>query len=256
MNKGTVYDFLLKTIQTKGAGFLCLIDPDKHDSHNAVSLAKRCEDSGVDAIFVGGSIMLEDNFNPSIKAIKQEVKIPVIIFPGIFNLGSPNADAILFMSMLSSRNPQLLIGDQVKAAPLIRKFGIETIPTAYLLIESGSLTSVQYMSDSMPIPRNKYDIGVAHALAAEYLGMKLVCMDAGSGAKMSVPLEMIREVKSNINIPLIIGGGIKSPDEAREKVEAGADFIVIGNAIENNDDCNLIEAFANAIHNQSQQDRA
>ena len=248
MNKRIVYNFLLKTIQTKEAGFICLIDPDKHNSESAVSLAKRCEDSSVDAIFVGGSIMLEDNFNPIIKAIKQKVKIPVIIFPGIFNLGSPNADAILFMSMMSSRNPQLLIGDQVKAAPLIRKFGIETIPTSYLLIESGSLTSVQYMSNSMPIPRNKYDIGVAHTLAAQYLGMKLVFMDAGSGAKESIPVDMIKEVKKNINIPLIIGGGIKNPEDAKEKVKAGADFIVIGNAIEKNNDPDLIAAFANAIH--------
>ncbi|MBC8526726.1 MAG: geranylgeranylglyceryl/heptaprenylglyceryl phosphate synthase [Candidatus Cloacimonetes bacterium] len=248
MNKDTVYDFLLKTIKTKGAGFLCLIDPDKQESEKAVKLARKCAKSDVDAIFVGGSIMLEDNFNSTIKAIKQFVKIPIIIFPGIFNVCASHADAILFMSMVSSRNPQLLIGDQVKAAPLIKKSGIETIPTGYMLIESGALTSVQYMSNSVPIPRDKYDIGIAHALAAQYLGMKLIFMDAGSGAKRSIPLEMIRQVKSNINIPLIIGGGIKTPEEAQEKVKAGADFIVIGNAIENNDDQNLIEALANAIH--------
>lgn len=248
MNKGTVYDFLLKTINTKGAGFLCLIDPDKQESEKAVKLARKCASSDVDAILVGGSIMLEDNFDSTIKAIKQFVKVPIIIFPGIFNVCSSYADAILFMSMVSSRNPQLLIGDQVKAAPLIKKLGIETIPTGYMLIESGSLTSVQYMSNSVPIPRNKYDIGSAHALAAQYLGMKLVFMDAGSGAKMSIPTEMIRNIKSNINIPLIVGGGIKTPDEAKEKVEAGADFIVIGSAIENNPNYTIIEKFADAIH--------
>lgn len=250
MNKETVYDFLLNIIKTKMAGFLCLIDPDKQEADKAVKLAGKCADSGVDAILVGGSIMLEDNFSPTIKAIKQAVKIPIIIFPGIFNVCSSYADAILFMSMVSSRNPQLLIGDQVKAAPMIKKSGIETIPTGYMLIESSSLTSVQYMSNSLPIPRNKYDIGVAHALAAQYLGMKLVFMDAGSGAKFSVPTEMIRNVKNNINIPLIVGGGIKTPEEAKEKVEAGADFVVIGSAIEDNDDCNLIKEFASAIHRE------
>jgi len=248
MNKGTVYDFLLKTINTKGAGFLCLIDPDKQKSEKAVKLARKCVNSDVDAILVGGSIMLEDNFNSTIKAIKQFVEVPIIIFPGIFNVCSSHADAILFMSMVSSRNPQLLIGDQVKAAPLIKKLGIETIPTGYMLIESGSLTSVQYMSNSVPIPRNKCDIGIAHALAAQYLGMKLIFMDAGSGAKISIPMEMIKNVKSNINIPLIVGGGIKTPDEAKEKVEAGADFIVIGSAIENNSNYTIIGKFADAIH--------
>ncbi len=248
MNKGIVYDFLLKTINTKGAGFLCLIDPDKQEPEKVVELAVKCASSGVDAILVGGSIMLEDNFSPTIKAIKQAVKMPIIIFPGIFNVCSAYADAILFMSMVSSRNPQLLIGDQVKAAPLIKKLGIETIPTGYMLIESGSLTSVQYMSNSVPIPRNKCDIGIAHALAAQYLGMKLVFMDAGSGAKISVPTEMIRNVKNNINIPLIVGGGIKTSEQAKEKVEAGADFVVIGSAIEDNNDKDLIKKFAHAIH--------
>jgi len=174
--------------------------------------------------------------------------MPVLVFPGIFNFVSPYADAILFLSMMSSRNPQLLIGEQVRTAPLIKKYDVEAIPTGYFLIESGSLTSVQFMSNSLPIPRTKYDIAVSHALAAQYLGMKVIFFDGGSGAKQSVPAEMIKKVKENISIPMIVGGGIRTPEEAREKVSAGADFIVIGTAIEKNNQNNLIKKFADAIH--------
>jgi len=121
--------------------------------------------------------------------------MPVLVFPGIFNFVSPYADAILFLSMMSSRNPQLLIGEQVRTAPLIKKYDVEAIPTGYFLIESGSLTSVQFMSNSLPIPRTKYDIAVSHALAAQYLGMKVIFFDGGSGAKQSIPAEMIKKVK-------------------------------------------------------------
>lgn len=243
-----VYNFLLQTIKRKGAGFITLIDPDNQTGAKAVKTAQICEKEGADAILVGGTIMLEDNFAAVTNKIKNTVDIPVIIFPGIFNLGEPLADAILFMSLISSRNPQLLIGEQVKAAPMIKKAKIETIPTGYMIIESGSLTSVAYMSNSLPIPRNKADIAVAHALAAQYLGMKLLFMDAGSGALFSVPTQMVSKVKSSIDIPLMIGGGVRSPEEAREKVEAGADFVVVGSAIENDNDEDRIHAFADAIH--------
>ena len=248
MQKNKNYNYLLRIIREKKAGFFCLIDTDKQNLQQSVELAQKCEKFGADAIFVGGSIMLKNDFDSTVIAIKNKIKIPVIIFPGIFSLGSPHADAILFMSLLSSRNPQLLIGEQVRAAPLMKKLQVETIPTGYLIIESGSLTSVQYMSNSIPIPRNKNDIAIAHVLAAQYLGMKIVFMDAGSGAKMSIPTGMINAVKSNMDIPLIIGGGIKTPDEAKEKVDAGADFIVIGHAFEKNSDKSLIQNFAKAIH--------
>ena len=142
----------------------------------------------------------------------------------------------------------MLIGEQVRTAPLIKKYGVEAIPTGYFLIESGSLTSVQFMSNSLPIPRTKHDIAVSHALAAQYLGMKVIFFDAGSGAKQSVPTDMIKKVKKNISIPLIIGGGIRTPEEAGEKVSAGADFIVIGTAIEKNNQTDLIKEFADSIH--------
>ncbi|MBN2017873.1 MAG: geranylgeranylglyceryl/heptaprenylglyceryl phosphate synthase [Candidatus Cloacimonetes bacterium] len=246
--KDKILSFLNSRVNAAKPGFLCLIDPDKQQPDESAQLALKCQDNGVDVILVGGSLMVKDNFNETVKVIKNQVSIPVLVFPGIFNFVSPYADAILFLSMMSSRNSQLLIGEQVRTAPLIKKYDVEAIPTGYFLIESGSLTSVQFMSSSLPIPRTKFDIAVSHALAAQYLGMKLIFFDGGSGAKKSVPVEMIKRVKENISIPLIIGGGISTPEEAREKVEAGANFIVIGTAIENNNKTNLIKEFSEAIH--------
>ncbi len=246
--KDNMLQFLYSLKNEKKAGFFCLIDPDTQTPSESAMLAKKCQLSGVDVILIGGSLMVRDNFNETVRVIKEQVTIPVLVFPGIFNFVSPYADAILFLSMMSSRNPQLLIGEQVRTAPLIKKYDVEAIPTGYFLIESGSLTSVQFMSSSLPIPRTKYDIAVSHALAAQYLGMKLIFFDGGSGAKQSVPSEMIKKVKENISIPMIIGGGIRTPQEAGEKVSAGADFIVIGTAIEKNDQTNLIKEFAEAIH--------
>ena len=242
------YQYLKNVISEKGAGYLCLIDPDNHNTEQAVKIATTCEYCDVDALLVGGSIMFKNEFEHNLRKIKEAVNIPVIIFPGIFHSIFPYADALLMLSMMSSRNPDLLIGEQVKAAPLIKSYGLETIPTAYLLIESGSLTSVQYMSHSFPIPRAKTAIAVAHSLAAQYLGMKLIYLEAGSGAKNSVPNKMIREVKNNVDIPIIVGGGIRTPKEAKEKVDNGADFIVTGTVIENNNNEDLIKEFSKAIH--------
>lgn len=251
MKQKTMYGNLQKIREERGAGFFCLIDPDKQKPEQSLDIAHKCKNVGVDGILVGGSMMAEPNFNSTIKLIKENIQIPVIVFPGIFNFVSPFADAILFLSMMSSRNPQLLIGEQVRAAPLIKKYEVEAIPTGYFLIESGTLSSVQFMSNSLPIPRKKVDIAISHALAAQYLGMKFIFFDAGSGAKESVPLQMIRKVKEAINIPLIIGGGIKDPEEARKKVDAGADFIVIGNVIEDNNSERAISDFSKAIHKNS-----
>lgn len=246
--KNDIVKFLYSMANTSKPGFFCLIDPDKQEPEESAQLALKCQKNSVDVILVGGSLMVKDNFNETIKLVKNTVSIPVLVFPGIFNFVSPFADAILFLSMMSSRNPQLLVGEQVRTAPLIKKYDVEAIPTGYFLIESGSMTSVQFMSSSLPIPRNKFDIAVSHALAAQYLGMKMIFFDGGSGAQQSVPTEMIKRVKRDISIPMIIGGGIKSPEEAQGKVSAGADFIVIGTAIENNNKSNLIKEFAEAIH--------
>jgi phosphoglycerol geranylgeranyltransferase len=247
----TVYQRLLKVIKEKKAGFLVLLDPDRLRPKEISDLARQAEKGGADGILVGSSLLLSTHFDEAIRKIKERVKLPVIIFPGNANQVSKHADAVLFLSLISGRNPNLLIGEQVKAAPVMREFGLEPIPTGYMLIESGRMTSVQFMSDTLPLPPNKPDIACAHALAAEYLGMKFVFMDAGSGAEKSVPDFLVKEVKKFISVPLIIGGGIRDPEIARAKVKSGANFVVIGNALEEKGNEKLLKDFGRAIHGNS-----
>jgi phosphoglycerol geranylgeranyltransferase len=242
----SVYQTLLKIKQEKGAGFLVLLDPDRMSIPEIAGLARKSEEGGADGFLVGSSLLLSSRFDESIKQIRKNVKLPVIIFPGNANQVSKYADAILFLSLLSGRNPHLLIGEQVKAAPMIKEFGLEPIPTGYLIIESGKATSVQFMSDTQPIPKDKPDIAKAHALAAEYLGMKFVFLEAGSGAENPVPDLVVREIRDFISIPIIVGGGVREPDAAYRKVKCGASFVVIGNALEKDD--SAIREFADAIH--------
>jgi len=242
----SVYQKLLKIRDEKGAGFLVLLDPDRMNITEIVELAKKSEKGGADGFLVGSSLLLSTRFDEAVKEIKANVSIPVTIFPGNANQVSRYADAILFLSLISGRNPHLLIGEQVKAAPAIKEFGLEPIPTGYLIIESGGATSVQFMSDTQPIPKNKPDIVKAHALAAEYLGMKFVFLEAGSGADNAVPDNIVRETKDFISIPIIVGGGVKDPEVAYKKVKSGASFVVIGNFLEEDD--SIIEEFAEAIH--------
>jgi phosphoglycerol geranylgeranyltransferase len=244
----STYDKLLELKKRRGAGYLVLIDPDKQPLEDVVSFAKNCEEGGADGFLVGGSLLFSNHFDELIQAVKGTVSIPVILFPGNGRQLSRHADAVLFMSLISGRNPQALIGEQVMAAPLIHSLGLEAIPMGYMLIESGNVTAAQFMSNTSPIPREKPEIAVAHALAAEYLGMKLVYLEAGSGAEHSVPEPMIRAVSQSVSIPLIVGGGIRNPNEAREKVKAGASFVVTGNVLEKKDNAHLIADFAKAIH--------
>ncbi len=225
-----------------------LIDPDKSHETNYLALCEAAEECCVDGILVGTSFMLNSNFAEAVKSIKEKTSLPVIIFPGSFAQITPDADAILFSSLISGRNPSFLIDEQVKGAPLVKKFGIEAIPTGYMLIESGPLTSVQYISGSMPIPRGKHDIACAHALAAQYLGMKLVYLEAGSGAQNPVPLEMIRAVRSCIDIPVAVGGGLKSPEDCAARIEAGASFVVMGNYLESDSNFGLLKELTAATH--------
>jgi putative glycerol-1-phosphate prenyltransferase len=171
-----------------------------------------------------------------------------VIFPGGVMQISPSADAILFLSIISGRNPQHLIGDQVLAAPIVKRIGLEAISTAYMLVESGRTTSAEFMSNTQPLPRHKPDIAVAHAMAAEILGFKMIYLEAGSGAEQSVPEEMIGAIAKHCSVPLIVGGGLRTPDDARKKVQAGAKFIVTGTVLEKNDNVSLIKEFASAIH--------
>jgi len=235
----SVFEVLMQVKAEKGAGYFVLLDPDRSDDETIVEIAKECRDAGVDAILVGSSMLLNDRFEHTIVLIKRTVGVGQI---------SRHADAIFFYSLISGRNPELLIGQQVKAAPVLKAYNLEAIPTGYMLIESGNFTSAEYISDTRPIPRNKNDIAKAHALAAEYLGMKMVYLEAGSGARLSVPEEMIRDVADYTALPIIVGGGIRDPEEARKKIQAGASFVVTGNVMEESKTPGLIRRFAEAVH--------
>ncbi|RKZ26745.1 geranylgeranylglyceryl/heptaprenylglyceryl phosphate synthase [bacterium] len=219
----------------KKGGIAVLIDPDStpvEDANRIIEKAKGV--AGI--ILVGGSTLWNAEFDEYMRELKEASSIPLVIFPGYSLQVSRHADAILFLSLLSGRNPQFLIGEQVRAAPLIKRVNLEAIPTAYLLIDGGKITSAEFMSNTKPIPRDKPDIAVAHAITAELMGMKCVYMDAGSGAFYPVPDEMIEEVKKNISLPLFVGGGLKTPQDVERKRKCGADWVVIGTAIEEDED--------------------
>ena len=212
--------------------FAILIDPDKQKNSDLLLIIKNANKSKVNYFFVGGSLLINDNLNDCIKTIKENSKIPVILFPGNTMQINPKADGILFLSLISGRNPDLLIGKQVISAPILKQTELEIISTGYMLIDSGKATTASYMSNTVPIPREKNAIATSTAIAGQYLGMKLIYMDGGSGAEQPITKNMIKEVSNCIDIPLIIGGGICNAKKAIENCEAGADLIVVGNAIE------------------------
>ena len=185
----SVYRYLMEVKETKGAGFLVLMDPDRTSQKFIIENALKCCEAGVDALLVGTSLMMENGFNDTVEAVSNVVDIPVIIFPGGRAQITDKADAILFLSLLSGRNPEYIISEQVRSAPVIKSLGLEAISTAYLLIESGRTTSVEFISNTRPIPSDKPDIAVAHAMAAEIFGMKMVYLEAGSGAEQPVPMK-------------------------------------------------------------------
>jgi phosphoglycerol geranylgeranyltransferase len=242
------FDYLLEVRKRKGAGFLLLLDPDKLANQDLASVVKNAQGSGADAFLVGSSLMTRDIFEKSLGEIKKFAKVPVILFPGSLFQISRLADAILFLTVLASRNTDLIVGNHVHAAPLIREHKLETISTAYLLVESGKMTSAHFMSDSFPIPRDKPEIAGAFAMAAEMFGMKMVYLEAGSGALESVPEDMVQMVSHSVDMPVVVGGGIRDPEIARRLAMAGASFIVTGNFFEKNSNSNRLEEFAKAVH--------
>ena len=233
-------------VEKKGAGFIVLIDPDKKNDKNIDKLVEKANQNGVDAIFVGGSIMMDGLYHKRVERIKSISEIPVILFPGGVNQINKHYDAMLFMSLLSGRNSHYLIGEQVIAAPIVKDYEIETIPTGYLLIDGGSPTSVEVVSGTKPLPSNRPDIIVSHALAAQFLGMELIYLEAGSGALNEVPEDVVKKVADEISIGLIVGGGIRTPEDANSIVNSGASFVVIGSAIEKS--VELMEEFSSSIH--------
>ena len=245
----SVYEQMLATRSSKGAGYLVLVDPDRWNLDDVEVFIRKINGSGADGIMVGSSLILGEGAQSKMKRIQEIATLPVILFPGNVNQLTPHVEAVFYLSVISGRNPQFLIGDQVQAAPLVKELGIEPISTAYILIESGRVTTAEFVSGSKPIPRDKDEIAMAHALAADYLGFKFIYLEAGSGAQYSVTPRMVKAVSGYTDVPVIVGGGIHTPEVAKELVQAGAAFIVTGNILENSENSHLMEAFAEAIHN-------
>jgi phosphoglycerol geranylgeranyltransferase len=208
-----------------------LIDPDETEAHRTVVLMKQASDSGVSLILVGGSLVNEP-IDLLIATIKDQISAPVVLFPGNPSQLSNKADGLLLLSLISGRNPEFLIGNHVIAAQFLKNSSLEIIPAGYMLVENGSISSVEYMSNTKPLPRNKPEIAVSTAIAGEMLGLKLIYLEGGSGAKKIIPPRLIYAVKKNIKVPLIVGGGIKHPDDLSRVFDAGADIAVVGNAAE------------------------
>ena len=214
-----------------------LVDPDKvEDSTKLQHLINLASENCIDYFFVGGSLITTTNLADVVRQIKESVTIPVVLFPGNSIQIEPTADAILFLSLISGRNPELLIGQHVIAAPIIKNTRLEVIPTGYMLVNSGKTTSVAYISNTTPIPDDKYSLAACTAMAGEMLGLQSIYMDAGSGAEKEISARMIGTVRKSVSIPLIVGGGINTSRKAITALEAGADMIVVGNALEKEPD--------------------
>jgi phosphoglycerol geranylgeranyltransferase len=241
-----IYESILKKKQKGQKSFAVLIDPDKVNNSLLDEVTDLCVQAKVDYLFVGGSLVISNHLDDCIKHIKRNCNIPVILFPGSTSQISRFADALLYLSMISGRNPELLIGQHVVSAPFVKQSGLEIISTGYMVIDGGAPTTVSYISNANPIPADKNEIAMCTAMAGEMLGMKLIYMDAGSGAKRPITEGMIEKVSRCIEIPLVIGGGISDPEKAYRNCKAGADLIVVGNAIEKN--AGLIKEMSAAVH--------
>jgi phosphoglycerol geranylgeranyltransferase len=241
------------TIQERKRGgkksFAVLVDPDKSTAVPLIPLIDKAIEAGVDYFFVGGSLVVSSNLDSCVQQIKQYCNIPVLLFPGSAAQITKKADALLYLSLISGRNPELLIGQHVISAPFVRASGLEIISTGYMVIDGGAPTTVSYISNAAPIPADKADIALCTAMAGEMLGHKLIYMDAGSGAKKPISEAMIAAVAEHIAVPLVVGGGICDAEKAYRNCKAGADLIVVGNAIEK--DATLIKEISAAVHSAS-----
>lgn len=240
-------DLIKSSKENRKKQYAVLIDPDKISQPNLIHLASEAVSAKVDYFFVGGSLLTNDVFEETITTLKSHCSIPVVIFPGDTYQLSKHADALLLLSLISGRNAEMLIGKHVSAAPYIRNLNIETLPTGYMLIDTGTPTTAFYMSQTLPIPASKGDIAASTAMAGEMLGLQALYMDGGSGTKKPIPAELIQKVRKQVKLPLIIGGGITTPEAAISACKAGADIVVTGNIIEKNPA--LMAEMAQAIHN-------
>lgn len=242
-----VYERLGEICRAKGAVFVVLVDPDKLPEEQLEPFAEMCSGAGADAFFVGGSLLRPVDLDPYVVRLKS-AGLPVIGFPGSVDQVTESLDAVLYLSIISGRNPEYLFGRHVYAAPIIKRLGVEPIATGYMLVESGRTTTAQYMSGSLPLPRTKPDVASATALAAEMMGMRMIFADGGSGADDTVPEDMIEAITSTVRIPLVVGGGLSTPRQISDKVRAGASIVVIGNAIERRPDSEYVAELAAAAH--------
>jgi len=228
--------------------FAVLLDPDPSEKDAFCEIGKAAFEAGADLILVGGSLIGNANLPKKIIELKSLVKIPIVLFPGGASQVVPGFDAMLFTSLVSGRNPQYLIEEQLKGGLIVKALGIEAFPTAYMLINSGPATAVEYISNTKPIPEDKPKLTMAHAVAAELMGMRWTYLEAGSGAERPVPLEHIILTRKATNLNIIAGGGIITPQDAAARVQAGANVIVTGTIWEKNLDINLMKEFARSIH--------
>src|SRR5690242_6763686 len=244
--KSAIYNGLAQKKKQGKKSFAVLIDPDKVNTSILDELVELSVTAKVDYLLVGGSLVISNHLDKCVQHIKERCDIPVILFPGSPSQVSKYADALLYLSLISGRNPELLIGQHVVSAPFVKQSGLEIMPTGYIVIDGGAPTTVSYISNAAPVPADKNEIAMCTAMAGEMLGMKLIYMDAGSGAKRPISEHMIEAVAKSISLPLIVGGGISDPEKAYRNCKAGADVIVVGNAIEK--DSSLIKEMSAAVH--------
>lgn len=242
-----IYNQILSDKESNKKSFAILIDPDKQDNSELIRVITKAQQAKTDYFFVGGSLLTSDSLDSCLATIKENSEIPVVLFPGNAMQVNDKADGILFLSLISGRNAEMLIGKQVITAPILKQSSLEVLPTGYMLIDSGKPTTASYMSNTTPIPAEKNAVAGCTAMAGEMLGMKLIFMDGGSGALNPISEKMIATVSQSVDLPVIIGGGISSGEKAIANCRAGADIIVVGNAIEKDE--TLILEIGNAIHN-------
>jgi len=245
----SIYEQLSAAKQQKRKCFALLIDPDEVTPSSLPPLAELAVEARVDFIFVGGSLLVHNSLADCLSRLRAACDLPLVLFPSSPLQIDDQADALLFLSLISGRNPELLIGQQVISAPYLAHSKLEVIGTGYMLVDGGRPTTVSYMSNTTPLPPDKPEIAVATALAGQMLGMQLLYMDAGSGARHPVSERLIQRVSAKTQIPLIVGGGIRTPERAFQTANAGADVVVVGNAIEN--DRRLLRSMAEAVHGGS-----
>lgn len=246
VRSGKIYDSLVQAKSVGDKKIAVLLDPDKVRKGNLDRILTLSIDSNIDFFLIGGSLLVNNMLDYTIEVIKESCNIPLVLFPGNSFQISDKADAILLLSLISGRNPDLLIGHHVISAPILKASNLEILSTGYILIDGGVETSVSYMSNSKPIPYDKSDIALCTALAGEMLGLKIIYLEAGSGAKHPVSGDIIEKVASAIDIPIIVGGGIKTPEKILANLEAGADMVVIGNILEK--EPQLIVEMSAAVH--------